>query len=161
MEIRIVQRFPCTPKRLIEILRDPGFERESREVAAIDVTPLQNQEQGGVLTERLRVTSRKELPSLLRSAVGADRLSYDQELITDTATLVTRWRILPLFQADKVTCSGTSRIVAAADGCERHITGELKVNVAFIGGRIEQGIVTELEEGYRKAAEVITRWACK
>ena len=161
MEIRFVQRFPCTPQKLLSILRNPDYERESRAVADVDVAVLRSEEKEGVLTEFLRISSRKELSSFMKTAIGADRMRYEQELVTDTAAMVTRWKILPLFHTDKVTCSGTSRITATADGCERLIQGELKISVPFIGGKIEQGVISELEAGYIRAGEVITRWAQK
>jgi hypothetical protein len=158
MDIRIVQRFNCSADRLWEILKDPLFEQELRKGAQIDVTMLKNEEKAGILVEHMRVVSQKELPALMRSATGVDRMTYEQQLSTDIAKKITNWKVIPAFAQDKVSCSGSSKIIPTATGCERHISGELKVNVPFVGGKIEQVIVTELESGYSKAAEVINRW---
>lgn len=161
MDIRIVQRFPCTAQKLWDIIRNPDFEKEVREAASMDVVVLKKEERNGMLLERVRNTSRKELPALLRSAVGADRMTYEQEMESDLAKFVTNWKVIPSFASDKVKCSGVSKIQAAADGCERVVTGSLSVSVPFVGGKIEQAIVGELENSYTKTADVIHRWIKK
>jgi hypothetical protein len=162
MDIRIVQRFPCSAQKLWAITRDPAFEKETREAANVDVSVLKSEERNGLLFERVRITSRKELPGLMRSAVGADRMVYDQEMESDLAKLSTAWKVMPAFAADKVKCGGTSKIVATGpDSCERVVSGEIKVSIPLVGGKIEQGIVSELENSYAKTAEVINRWIRK
>lgn len=161
MEIRVVQRFPCSPQRLWAILRDAEFEKESRKQADMDVVILRSEERGNMLFERFRITSHKELPALMRSATGADRLSYEQEMESDNLKFTTRWKILPSFAQDKVKCEGSSKLIATPDGCERIVTGDLKVSVPFVGGKIEQAIVSELEAGYAKTAQVISRFLQK
>lgn len=161
MDIRIVQRFPCSPQKLWDIVRNPDFEREVREAANMDVTVLRKEEKNGLLYEKVRTTSRKELPALMRSAVGADRLTYDQEMESDTQRLSTSWKVIPAFASDKVRCSGTSQIRATADGCERVVTGSLTVSVPLVGGKIESAISAELEASYAKTADVIQRWIKK
>lgn len=161
MDIRIVQRFPCSTQKLWEIIRNPDFEKETREAANVDVVVLKKEERNGILVEKIRTTSRKELPGLIRSAVGADRMVYDQEMESDLNKYSTAWKVIPAFASDKVMCSGTSRVQPTADGCERVVTGELKVSVPLVGGKIEQAIVAELENSYGKTADVIHKWIKK
>lgn len=162
MEIRIVQRFDCSAQKLWDIIRNPDFEKETREAANVDVSVLKKEERAGVLIEKVRITSRKELPGLMRSALGSDRLIYDQEMESDLARHITNWKVIPNFAADKVKCAGTSRIVATgASSCERVVSGEMKVSIPLVGGKIEQGIVSELENSYAKTADVIRQWIRK
>lgn len=161
MEIRIIQRFGAPPQKVWDILRNPDFEKEVRADAQLQVQILKNEEKNGVLHEKFRITSPKELPALMRSATGVDKLSYDQEMESDVSKFTTRWRVVPAFAQDKVKCEGVSKLVLTPEGCERRIEGELKVNVPFVGGKIEQHIVTELESGYNRAADVLRRWLQK
>ena len=101
------------------------------------------------------MSPRKELPALVQKAIGQPRLSYVQEIEEDAATLSTRWKVIPDFLTEKVKCSGTSRIVPAAGGCDRIIEGAIDVAIPLIGGTIEKQIVEQISRSYDKAAEVL------
>lgn len=155
MEIKLTHHFPCTPQAYWDATRHPDFEPIARERAEIDYTRLDAREEGARAYTRARVSPRKELPALVQKAIGQARLSYVQELEEDSATLTTRWKVIPDFLTEKVQCSGGSRVVPAAGGCDRIIEGTIDVSIPFIGGTIEKQIVEQISRSYDKAAEVL------
>lgn len=72
-------------------------------------------------------------------------------------TLATH-EIEPDHYADRLTASYRSVIRATDRGAERIVTGELKVHVPLVGGRVEKPIVAGLEQFAATQAEAFNRW---
>lgn len=158
MELRLAHRFPCDPATYWEATRDPAFEQKVRDEAEVDYAPLTEQVNGDRTFTRARVSPRKELPPLVQKALGQARLSYVQEIDADNAAYTTRWKVVSDFLTDKISCGGTSRVVAAAGGCERIIEGQITVSLPIVGGTIEKQIVGEISRSYERAADVLRRY---
>ncbi|MFZ5482375.1 MAG: DUF2505 family protein [Myxococcota bacterium] len=157
MEIRISHRFPCTAREYWETTRGQAFEDDIRRETETDVTVLERTETGDVLRERVRISPRKELPAVMQKALGAPRLSYVQEMVSDTARLTIQWNIVMDVMPDKVRCSGTTRFVELPGGCERVIEGEIRVLVPLVGGTMEKHVLDGIVKSYERAAEVARR----
>lgn len=157
MDIRITHTFPCTPAAYWEVTSRPQVDAEMRAAGDADFETLSERAEGDRQHSRRRVTARSELPLVVRRALGRDRLSYVQEVETDNAAFSTTWKVIPDVLADRVRCSGTTRVVPTPAGCERRIEGVIEVGVPLVGGTIEKFIVTELERSWNRAAEVVRR----
>jgi hypothetical protein len=161
MEISLRHHFDCTPGDYWVVIHDPGYEAELHQHTDVDLTTLSSETRDGKLYERLRVSPRKELPAIAAKAVGASRLSYVQELVSDPVNHTITWKVLSDVLPDKVTCSGTTVIRPDGAGCVRDLRGEVRVALPFVGGTIEKHIVTELESSYTRAADVVRRLLAK
>lgn len=157
MEIRVRHPFPCSPSRYWEIVTSPGYDEELRKNADVELTVLSREEKDGKLHERLRISPRKELPTVMQKATGAKRLSYVQELVSDPKTLTIAWKVLSDVMPEKVSASGTTTVTADGGGCVRDLRGDVKVAIPLVGGTIEKHIVAEIEASYTRAADVIRR----
>ncbi len=158
MQFRISHRFACTPERFWALVREPRYEAELQRDSSFDVTVLQREEQGSRLLERFKVVSRTPLPALAQRAAGVDRITYEQELNSDSVTRTATWKVKTYFLSDKIRCGGTSRVIPGpGGGCERVLEGEITVGVALVGGQIEKQIVDQLTASYDKAARVIEK----
>ena len=155
MEFRIAHRFPCSPQTYWDASHDPEYERRSRG-DDVDTELIETREIGSVTFERRRVSPRRPLPPLMAKAIGRDRLSYVQEVHFDNSKHSSVWKVLSDVLPDKVRCSGTSRVVATPDGCERVIEGTIEVDVFIVGGAIEKHILEQLQRGYDNAAAMLT-----
>lgn len=157
MQIRISHRFPVPPRTYWDGTREPELDEKIASASDVDVTVLERRRDGPRGHDELRVSPRKELPALAQRALGTSRFSYVQVVDSDDDTMTTAWKVLSEVIPDKVSCTGTSRVVATDEGCERIIEGEIKVSVPFVGGAIEKVVLEQLERSYDRAAEVIRR----
>lgn len=157
MDIRITHTFPCDPATYWAVTWDPKVDAEMRAATDADYEVVEDRREGDHQITRTRVRPRKDLPGMMRKALGRERLSYLQEVDTDNLGRRTTWKVIPDVLADRVKCQGTTRVVATPGGCARHIEGVIEVNVPLVGGAIESHIVTELERSWERAADVVRR----
>lgn len=113
---------------------------------------------GGLHYKKAKVTSHKELPAMMRKAIGANHLSYVLEQWRDDAKHEVKWKVTPPVQQDKIKAEGFYKLVATPDGCERLVSGEISVSIRFVGGTIEKAIGGELQSSYEKSAGFAAEW---
>ncbi len=156
MRFSFVQDFPCPPAVLARTAREAACQAALAEAGGLDqhVERVEVLPGGGTRT-RTQVSPRKELPSVIRAAVGVDRFRYVQ--VTDEAAdgLSSAWSIEPLVLAERVRAEGTTRVVAHGEGCRQFLEGEVVIRARLVGARIEQAIVEDLGRGHARAAAVI------
>src|SRR4051812_23389123 len=119
MQIRISHQFPVSPRVYWEGTRGPEFDEKIATASDIDVTVIERRRDGSRTHDEVRVSPRKELPLLAQKALGSSRFSYLQVVDGDDDAMTTSWKVLTDVIPDKVTCAGTSRVIATPDGCER------------------------------------------
>ena len=115
----------------------------------------------GKRLRRSRVTLAKELPAAAAKVMGSKHLVYTLEERINDADHTVQWRVLVDKVSEKVKASGVFKLVAAGEGCDRIITGEVTVSVPFIGRKIEAGIAAELEKSYEATARFAQEWLTK
>ena len=101
--------------------------------------------QDGVQFVRTRLP--RELPPVVRRAIGADRIVYHLEEIRDHANHSLRWR-LPGALAEE-----SRRPCAAGNAHNEGWSRVSAVAIPLVGSKIESGIGRELQAGYEKAAD--------
>jgi hypothetical protein len=102
-----------------------------------------------------------DLPSAVTAVVDPDRLSWVQETEHDHQSLSARFRLLPDHYPDRLRCSGRFAISERSTGSVRTISGELKVQALLVSRRVEQAIVSGLEEYLTAEAPVVDRWIAR
>lgn len=120
------------------------------EVLAHDDTP----------AERMRILFHftGHLPATVTAVVHPDRLSWVQETVHDHGALDVRFRLLPEHYPDRLSCSGRFVLADAPTGSTRTITGDLQVKAPLVARRVEQAIVSGLEEYLEAEAPAVDRW---
>lgn len=161
MKLEIRHAFPCTVEQFWESYWDPEFDRELQANSPIRRELLGDTTAGTVRTLRQRYHSNVELPGAVRSVLGMDRLTWDQETAVDQATNQLTWKVTPPLYKDKVKAMGTMTVRATATGCERVIEGDIEVPVPIFGKKIEQGVVENLKKNEDITSLLRTRWLKK
>lgn len=154
MRIQISHEFPVSPDVLWDLFDDPEFERRLGEASKVSREILDRKEDGGEEYKLTRCTSQRDYPALMKKALGGAEVVYDQETWLDRETNVLRWKITPHVLKGKIDASGTTKIEVLSSGCRRTISGDIKVNVPIVGGRVEKMIGGSVEESYGKAADI-------
>ncbi|MBA3282609.1 MAG: DUF2505 family protein, partial [Acidimicrobiia bacterium] len=93
---------------------------------------------------RFRFTG--HLPSAVTAVIDPERLTWVQESVHDLDDGTTTFRLIPDHYPDRLKASGTFRVVSDGHGSRRVVNGDLKVRAPLVGGRVEQAIVSGLEE---------------
>ena len=107
---------------------------------------------------KTRITSHRPLPSFMKRAIGADHLSYVLEQWRDEGRYELRWKVTPPTAQDKIKAEGTYKLIATPSGCERLVSGEIKVSIPLVGGKIEKAIGEELKSSYERSAVFAREW---
>lgn len=107
---------------------------------------------------RIRYTFTGHLPGAVTAVVDPDRLTWVQETDHDLVTGVTSFVLKPDHYADRLKASGSFRITEHGRGSRRTVTGDLKVHALLVSGRVEQAIVSGLEEYFVAEAPAVDRY---
>jgi hypothetical protein len=123
---------------------------------------LDRHEEAGRVRQRVRYAFIGRLSPAVTAVVDPQRLTWVQDALLDPATHITTFKILPDHYAGLLDASGTITLeAAAAGGTIRRTTGELKVHVPFVGGKVETAIISGLLDYADAEAEALDRWVAK
>jgi hypothetical protein len=106
---------------------------------------------------RIRFRFTGQLPSAVTAVIDPDRLTWVQESEHDVAAGTGTFRLVPDHYPDRLRASGSWRCADDGDGARRVVRGELKVRAPLVGGRVEQAIVSGLEEYLAAEAPAVDR----
>lgn len=158
MRFELTQRYTATIDQVDRAYADPelypalvGLPKLGRiEVLDHDAVPASR------MSIRFHFTG--DLPAAVTAVVDPRKLSWVQETEHDESRHRARFRLLPDHYPDRLRCSGQFDIAESPDGSIRKIRGELKVQALLVAGRVEQAIVSGLEEYLDAEAPVVDRW---
>jgi hypothetical protein len=159
MRFEIEQRFAHPPTVVDAAYADPELYPTLvglPKLGGIEVLDHQRDGQRAKLSIRFAFTG--DLPAAVTAVVDPERLTWVQESIHDLATAQTRFRLLPDHYPDRLSAQGSVTIAASGDGTRRVVRGELKVKALLVSGRVEQAIVSGLEEYLVSEAPAVDRY---
>lgn len=103
-----------------------------------------------------------EVSSAVRRVVDPSRLTWVEESTLDRTTHRTTWRIVPDHYRNLLRAAGEFRLApdpADPQGRTRRTTdGEIKVSVPLVGHKVEQAIVSGLQEHASLEEDVLDTW---
>lgn len=155
MRFEIRHSFPCTPEALWEIVDAPEFEERVGAITDTRRETVVATDDDGVRVRRLKVSLKRDLPAPMRKVLGGDTISYDQETRRKLGTNELTWEITPMVLRDRFVGRGTTKVRATSSGCERVITGELTIKVPFVGGAMEERLISDVRVSYDRAADLV------
>ena len=159
MRFTIEQVFAAPLERVEAALVDPAYLERLRTLPKLGrPTLLERREDGPLVHQSVRYAFVGDLNAAVRRVVDPARLSWVEESTTDTTTHVTTWRIVPDHYGHLLRASGTFRLQPTATGTRRVAEGDLKVSVPFVGGKVEQAIVSGLREHAALEQDVLEDW---
>ena len=147
MKFEIVQDLRATPDAVDGALVDPAFLVRMAELPKLGSAEVVSQERDGdTMRQDVRYLFQAELSSAVTRVVDPDRLTWVERSVCDLASHRTECEIRPDNYGGMLNGRYSSLVVASADGARRTLTGELKVKVPLVGGKVERAIVGGLEE---------------
>lgn len=150
-----VNRYAAPPDRVRAMFLDPAFrERVCQSQKAIDHTVEVREEGSATVVEVTRTQSMAGAPAAATKVVGNSIRVLQRERWTgpDTAELTMEIPGRPGHLRASV------RLRATPGGCEEEFSGEAKVNIPFVGGKLEQLVSQILTKALVREAEVGQAW---
>ena len=148
MRFRIVQEFEQPADRVQSAYLDPQFLTLMGSLPKLGSPELLEEERTDELVRRqIRFRFAGNLNAAVQAVIDPSKLTWVEESTTRLADRHTTWRIRPDHYADKLASSGEFQIESTGDAGSRRIaTGEVKVKVFLVGGKVESAIVSGMEE---------------
>jgi hypothetical protein len=154
VKLHIENDFPCDANLVWDTFQDPEFLEKLEATSGVRYEVLSEETVDGLEERRIKCIAKKELPRVLKRALGADRLTYDQVTHLDRSRNHLTWQVVPMALADKVTAEGTTVVEEREGESHRTVAGEIVVRLPLIGGQIEKLILREVQASYERAAEL-------
>ena len=147
VKFEIVQDLRATPDAVDGALIDPAFLVRMAELPKLGSAEVLSQDRDGdTMRQDVRYLFQAELSSAVTRVVDPDRLTWVERSVCDLTAHRTECEIRPDNYGGMLNGRYSSLLVARDDGARRTLTGELKVKVPLVGGKVERAIVGGLEE---------------
>jgi LPS O-antigen subunit length determinant protein (WzzB/FepE family) len=150
MNLIAVDEFDCSAETYWEkfMFEDAFFERLNLTIQMKKREVLERKESDTELYRKIKNTPLMELPSLVSKVIGSDA-SYLEESWFNKTTKLYRYQVTSTAAGKRLDFQGTIAIDSLGDKkCRREIRANIKVNVMFIGGKIEEHLARRLEDSY-------------
>ena len=156
-------RFAYPPERVYEALADPEHWEarmtEMRKYSENHVREFTTSESGIVLVLH-HVLPRSDLPEIARTVIKKDMVITREETygpFTGEATGTYRASI----PGGPGSLTGSMELFAGEDGATLRTTSEAKVHIPFVGGKLEELILTNLVDVFRTEAAITADWLAR
>jgi hypothetical protein len=160
VNFEIEQRVPASPTAVGEALVDERFIAATVDLPKVGGADLLDQQRDGTTVhQRIRYRFTGELSSAVTRVVDRDRLTWVDESDHDLAAHRSQHTIVPDNYRDRLQASYSVILEPDGDGKTRRVvSGTVKVRMPLVGGRVEQAIVSGLEEYATAEAQLLARW---
>lgn len=147
MDLTVEQRFDADVSSVLELYTDPTFFTSLPATDRLATPELVSHDRDGDevrLWLRHRFTG--ELPSAASRFVDVDKLTWVEQTTIDLAAASSRSVLVPDHYAKLLDASAAAAFEPAGPGTVRRVTGEVRVPVPLVGGKVEGAIVDGLRE---------------
>jgi hypothetical protein len=155
---------PVSPAAWWALMEDPAFLAQADAGSGVLREVLRNEPGAGRDGRRLlrvRWTSQRDLPGVVRAVLGAERLSYELVQHLDDARFHLWWEIVPPISRERCQGGGAFWLEAARGGAVRKVSGEIAVRIPLVGGQIEKLLATEIAKGHERNAQAAAAWLAR
>jgi hypothetical protein len=159
MNFHIEQRIPAPLTAVEGALLDREFIAATAELPRLgEPQLLEQQRDGDRVHQRVHYRFTAQLSSAVTRVIDPAKLTWIDDARFDLTSHSARHRILPDYYADRLQASYNVILEPLGDSTRRVATGEVKVRVPLVGGRVERAIVSGLEEHAAAEADLLGRW---
>ena len=159
MDFTLTQEIAATVDQVEAALTDAGFLATMTDLPKIgSVEVLEQTRDGNTVHQRVRYLFTAELSGAVRRVVDPDKLTWIEDSTSDVAVHTASYRIDPDNYANLLEGAYDATITATMTGARRVATGQVKVRVPLVGGKVEKAIVDGLKENSDAQAELLTAW---
>lgn len=154
MRFSMSHHFDCTPQELWDIFESREFDDRLEEETGVRREVLDERSVDGIIHKKLKCISLKELPAVMKKALGTDHLEFEQTNELDREASVLKWDVVTPFLTDRVDAGGKTRVEPSGEGCTRTIEGEITIRLPLVGKKMEKKLSENLRDSYEKAATI-------
>jgi hypothetical protein len=149
-----------TPRDILEMYFEPTHEAEQDRIADIDSRELISEDDTPTVRTRVyKVFPRRQLPAAVRPFLQSGPLHYIEQVTWRKDQDILEFDIRPSVLGGRAHIVATYRLAPTGAGrVRRTYEGNVTVEVALVGGRIEKGIAEELEESLARTARCTQEW---
>jgi Protein of unknown function (DUF2505) len=162
VNFRIEQRITAPLTAVETALLDRAFIAATAQLPKLGEPELLGQERDGDhVHQRIRYRFTADLSPAVARVVDPAKLTWIDDARYDLTSHTSRHRILPDHYADRLEASYDVTLEPLGDSTRRVTTGQLKVRVPLVGGRVERAIVSGLEEHAAAEADLLGSWVAE
>jgi hypothetical protein len=147
VRFEIVQDIAATPDSIDAALVDAAFLVRMAELPKLGSAEVVSQARDGdVVRQDVRYLFQAELSSAVTRVVDPKKLTWVERSVCDLIAHRSQCEIRPDNYGGLLSGRYDAVIITAGGGARRTLTGELKVKMPLVGGKVERAIVGGLEE---------------
>jgi hypothetical protein len=162
VNFRIEQRITAPLTAVETALLDRAFIAATAQLPKLGEPELLGQERDGDhVHQRIRYRFTADLSPAVARVVDPAKLTWIDDARYDLTSHTSRHRILPDNYGDRLEAAYDVALESLGDSTRRLVTGELKVHVPLVGGRVERAIVSGLEEHAAAEADLLGNWTAR
>jgi Protein of unknown function (DUF2505) len=161
MDFTIKQHLDATPAKIAALYLDADFLASINDPHLAHPELLDQQRNGSVVNQRIRYHFTAELSSAVRRVIDPDRLSWVEESTHDLHAHTTTAHIVPDHYADRLEASYEVAMSRQGTSTRRVTTGLLTVHMHFVGARVENVIVSGLQDHGELESAAVAQWLAR
>ena len=149
--LNIIDEFDCSAETYWEkfMFDDAFFEKLNPLIQMKKREILEKKDGSAELYRKIKNTPSMELPGIVSKVIGSDA-SYFEESWFNKTTKAYRYQVTSAAAGKRLDFQGTIAIVPLGDKkCRREMRANIKVDVMFVGGAIEDHLAKQITDGYR------------
>jgi Protein of unknown function (DUF2505) len=159
VEFELRHHFPASVAEVAGVILDRHYQESLDGIGPLKSrTVLSQGEQGDNVVRKVRCVLDADFAGPAKGILGAADPAWIEESIWFPEETSWRWTIIPEVAASLISAQGAMVLYAAGEDTTRVVSGDISVNVPFIGGRVEQAIVDGVWKVYSEEAERLARW---
>lgn len=159
MDFRLEQRFDAAPAVVEAAFLDARFVARLGELPRLGRPMLLAEHRDGTVVRReIRYTFVGELSAAVTAVIDPEKLTWVDVGVHDLATHRSRHHIVPDHYGSRLSCTYETVLTASGDEALRVTSGEVRVHMPFVGGRVERAIVSGLAEHATREQQALAAW---
>ena len=161
MQFRFVHDFDVEPAGFWEMFFSEAFENELfRGLKMKTWKVLERRDEASKLHRTVKIEPDMAVPSWATSVVK--ETGYTEIDVFHKADSKMDVKIDPAVMRDRFQLSGVFAVTPLGPGrCRREFSGEIKVSVPLLGGKIEKFMIDQIRDGYDQAARITRDYLAK
>lgn len=159
MDFEIVQQIEGPVEAVDAALVDPAFLARMAELPKLgSAEVLRQSREGDVVCQQVRYLFKADLSGAVTAVVDPKLLTWVEDSTCDLVEHHTTCAIEPDHYQNMLHVGYEALLAADGTGTRRTVTGQMKVHVPLVGGKVERAIVSGLEENAAAQADLLTKW---
>jgi hypothetical protein len=154
--VSIIDEFDCAADLYWEkfMFDDTFFEKLNPQIQIKKREVLDKKDTATEIYRKIKNTPSIELPGVVSKVIGSDS-SYIEESWFNKATKAYRFTVSSAAAGKRLDFQGTIAVVPLGDKkCRREMKANIKVDVMFVGGTIEEHLAKQITDGYKTATRI-------